>query len=174
MFPWSRMPMVEVEGNDSIIDWKLCGWDYENAMSSHHHRGGTSVKLWPRPSSFVLDGTECAVCLNAFGPEGGFHLGTCEHIFHPMCLISLMLCRRRCAVCKAPFHERLYDLFGLVPYMPVSWECDLVNTPDIRTSGETIWCGAGDSIATRCTNPSSAHSLDGRQTTRRSLECAIV
>ena len=141
MFPWSRTPMVDVEGNDSIIDWKLCGWDYENAMSSHHHRGGTSVKLWPRPSSFVLDGTECAVCLNAFGPEGGFHLGTCEHIFHPMCLISLMLCRRRCAVCKAPFHERLYDLFGLVPYMPVSWECDPVNTPDYpnKWGDDLVW-----------------------------------
>jgi hypothetical protein len=63
----------------------------------------------------------------AFGPEGGFYLGSCDHIYHPTYLISFMVTRRRCGVCKAPFHERLYDLFGLYPYMPISWELNQDN-----------------------------------------------
>lgn len=141
MFPWTKVPMIDMPGNTSTMDWKKCGWDYENAMSSHHLRGGTSVKLWPRPASFVLDGTQCMVCLNYFGPEGCFHLGSCEHKFHPMCLISIMLCRRRCPLCKAPFHERLYELFGLVPYMPISWECNPENTPEYpsKWGDDLVW-----------------------------------
>ena len=103
-------------------------------MSAHNLRGDPStpsVKLWPRPSKFVLDGTECAVCMNGFGLEGGFHLRSCEHIYHPMCLISFTVVHRRCALCKAPFHKHLYELFGLVPYMPVSWECNPNNIPGL-------------------------------------------
>jgi hypothetical protein len=80
---------------------------------------------------FVLDGTECAVCMNGFGLEGRFHLRSCEHIYHPMCLISFMVVPRRCALYKAPFHECLYELFGLVPYMPSSWECNPENIPSL-------------------------------------------
>jgi hypothetical protein len=79
--------------------------------------------------------TSFQVCVRrdgmCFGPEGRFHLGPCEHIYHPMCLISFMVVRRRCALCKVPFHERLYELFGLVPYMPSSWECNPYNTPGL-------------------------------------------
>jgi hypothetical protein len=125
-------PMKEINNELSIIDWEKLGWDYEHSMSTHNLKGDPSiqsVKLWPCPSKFVLDLTECVVCMNGFGPEGGFHLGSYEHIYHPMCLISFMVVRRRCALCKAPFHERLYKLFGLVPYMPSSWEC---NIPGLR------------------------------------------
>jgi hypothetical protein len=124
--------MKEINKGLSIIDWRKLGWDYEHEMSAHNRPSTPSVKLWPRPSKFVLDGTECAVCMNGFGPKGGFHLGSCEYIYHPMCLISFMVVRRRCALCKAPFHERLYELFGLVPYMPSSWECNPDNTPGLR------------------------------------------
>jgi hypothetical protein len=104
-------------------------------MSSHNLRGDPSVpsvKLWPNPAKFVLDKTECAMCMNGFGPKGGFYLGMCEHIYHPMCLISLMLARRHCALYKAPFHQRLYELFGLKPYIPIRWECDPKHTPSLR------------------------------------------
>jgi hypothetical protein len=90
------------------------------------------MKLWPLPSKFVLDGMECAVCMNGFGPEGGFHKGSYEHIYHPMCLISYMVVRRCCALCKAPFYERLYELFGLVLYMPSSWKYNPENTLGLR------------------------------------------
>jgi hypothetical protein len=135
LFPWIETPMKKINNELSIIDWEKLGWDYEHSMSAHNLRGDPtveSVKLWPRPSKFVLDRTECAMCMNGFGPEGGFHLGSCEHIYHPMCLISFMVVRRRCALCKVPFHERLYKLFGLVPYMPSSWECNPENTPSLR------------------------------------------
>jgi hypothetical protein len=136
--------MVQGIGNAPVLDWQAIGWDFTNAMSAHEFDGRPSVKLWPQPASFVFDGTACPVCLNSFGPEGGFHLGTCEHIYHPMCLISLMIYHRRCAICKAPFHEHLYDLFGLVPYMPASWEVNPENAPELPSKwGEDLvwsWC----------------------------------
>jgi hypothetical protein len=135
LFPWSNIPMKKVNNALSIIVWKNCGWDYKNSMSCHNLKGDPDVqstKLWPNPSIFVLDGTVCAVCMYAFGKEGGFHLGSCDHIYHPMCLISFMVTRRRCRVCKAPFYERLYDLFGLHPYMPISWELNQDNAPALR------------------------------------------
>ena len=104
-------------------------------MSAHNLTDDPStpfVKLWPRPSKFVTNGTECAVYMNGFGPEGGFHLGSYEDIYHPMCLISFMVVRRCCALYKAPFHKHLNELFGLVPYMPSNWECNPDNIPGLR------------------------------------------
>ena len=69
--------MKEINNELSIIDWEKLGWDYEHSMSTHNLRGDPSIqsmKLWPRPSKFVLDGMECAMCMNGFGLEGGFHL----------------------------------------------------------------------------------------------------
>jgi hypothetical protein len=132
LFLWPNIPIKKVNNALSIIDWKNCGWNYENSMSCHYLRGDPSVqstKLWPNPSSFVLDGTVCAVCMFDFGPEGGFHLGSCEHIYHPMCLISFMVTRICCRVCKVHFHERLYELFGLHLYMPSSWKLNPDNAP---------------------------------------------
>ena len=82
----------------------------------------------------MFDGT-CCICYNAFGPKGGYYLGTCEHMDHPICLIAHMLIRRRCCQCKAPFHEQLYELFGLCPYMPPSWE----HNPEITPSMPSKW-----------------------------------
>jgi hypothetical protein len=75
LFPWipDETPMKEINKGLSIIDWEKLGWDYEHSMSAHNLRGDPSIqsmKLWPRPSKFVLDGTQCAVCMNGFGPEG--------------------------------------------------------------------------------------------------------
>jgi hypothetical protein len=134
LFSWEETPMKKINNELSIIDWKKLGWDYEHSMSSHNLRGDSSVpslKLWPNPSKFVLDKTKCAVCMNGFRSEGGFHLGSCEHFYHPICLISFMVVRRRCALCKAPYHECLYDLFGLIPYMRSSWKCN-PDTPGLR------------------------------------------
>jgi hypothetical protein len=72
------------------------------------------------------------VCMYGFGLEGGFHLGSCEHIYHPMYLINLMVTRRHRRMYKAPFHECLYELFGLHPYMPISWELNPENAFVLR------------------------------------------
>ena len=129
MFP-SNMPMQET--NSSLIDWAKLDFDHENATSCHDLQMKPQVKsrkLWPNPQPWVLDGSvTCMVCLNPFGPEGGWALGSCTHMFHPMCLINIFLVRRFCPVCKSPFHERLYEVFGLTPYMPPSHERNPLNT----------------------------------------------
>jgi len=104
------------------IDWSQNGWDYDNTMDS---RG--EARLWPTPATFVEDGESCIMCLNPFGPEGGIAVGTCRHMFHPICLIGFMVIRSRCPLCKAPFHKRLYNLFGLEQYMPPHWEYNATN-----------------------------------------------
>jgi hypothetical protein len=144
LFPWPNIPMKKVNNALSIINWKNCGWDYKNSMSYHNLMDDPSVqstKLWPNPSNFVLEETICAVCIFGFGPEGGFHLRSCEHIYHLMCLISFMVTCRRCGVCKAPFHKRLYELFGLHPYMPSSWKLNLENAPALRQlwGDDLVW-----------------------------------
>ena len=49
LFPWTDIPTKKV-GNLHIIDWAKCGWDYENATSSHHLQGKPSRTLWPNPA----------------------------------------------------------------------------------------------------------------------------
>jgi hypothetical protein len=128
LFPWIDISTKKV-GNLHIIDWAKCGWDYENATSSYHLQGKPSRKLWPNPARFISDGTVCPVCQNGFGPEGGMALGSCQCIYHPMCLISIFLVRRFYALCRFPFHECLYEFFGLTRYMPPSWKKNPINTP---------------------------------------------
>ena len=111
--------------NSNLIDWSKYDWDYETATSCAPDKH----KLWPSPAEFVTNGEICAICCNPFGPEGGWALGTCRHMFHPQCLLKGCIARRFCALCKAPFHKRLYELFGLTPYMPPSWEKNPENTP---------------------------------------------
>ena len=119
-------------GGVSIIKWPSCRWDYENAMFNHNLISAPSIKLWPKPYSFVLDGTDYMVCLNGFGPKGRFYLWSCKHIYQPMSLIFLIVVCRCYVVCKAPFYQRLYELFGLASYMPISWECTLENICNLR------------------------------------------
>ena len=130
MYP-DDMPMQE--SNPELIDWAQLNFDVKNATSCHDlqmKEGVNSRKLWPNPQPWVMDGSkECSVCLNTFGPEGGWAVGSCTHMFHPMCLINIFLVRRFCPVCKSPFHERLYEVFGLTPYMPPSHEKNPENTP---------------------------------------------
>jgi hypothetical protein len=56
-------------------------------------------------------------------------LGSCQCIYHPMCLISIFLVCRFYVLYRSPFHERLYKLFVLTRYMPSNWEKDPTNTP---------------------------------------------
>jgi hypothetical protein len=77
LFPWTNNPTKKV-GNLHIIDWAKCGWDYENATSSHHLQGKPSRTLWPNPIQFVFDRTVCSVCQNGFGLEGCMALGSCQ------------------------------------------------------------------------------------------------
>jgi hypothetical protein len=103
MFPWNEVLTTRINNLD-IIDWAMCGWNDENATSSHHLQGKPSRKLWLDPARFVIDGTVCPICQNGFGPEGGMALGSCQCIYHPMCLISIFLVRRFCVLCRSLFH----------------------------------------------------------------------
>jgi hypothetical protein len=142
LFPWTDIPTKKV-GNLEIIDWAKCGWDYENATSLHHLQGKPSRMLWPNPAQFISDGIVCSVCQNGFGPEEGLALGSCQCIYHPMCLINIFLVRRFCALYRSPFHERLYELFGFTRYMPPSWEKDpkniLVESMALHWGKNLIW-----------------------------------
>ena len=118
--------------NPTLIDWAKLDFDHANATSCHDLQmkpGIKGKKLWLNPAPWILDGTKCAVCYNPFGPEGGWALGSCQCMFHPMCLIKIILVRRFCPCCKSSFHERLYEVFGLTPYMPFSHEKNPENTP---------------------------------------------
>jgi hypothetical protein len=97
LFPWTEIPTKKVK-NLYIIDWAKCRWDYENATSWHHLQRKPSRTLWPNPARFVFDGTVCPVCQNGFVPKGRMALGSCQCIYHPMCLISIFLVHRFCAL----------------------------------------------------------------------------
>ena len=143
MFPWDDPPTTRTTSSFTILDWKELGWDFENATSCHHLADPSQApqKFWTAPAKFVFDGTTCCICFNAFSPKGGFCLGTCKHMYHPICLIAHMVIRRRCCAYKAPFHERLYKLFGLCPYMPPSWEHNPENTSGMpsRWGQDLVW-----------------------------------
>ena len=98
MFPWDDPPITRNMSGHTILDWRQLGWDFENATSSHLLANPLQAaqKLWAARAKFVFDGTTCCICHNAFGPEGGYCLGTCEHMYHPICLIAHMLTRQRC------------------------------------------------------------------------------
>ena len=131
MFPWDDPLTTRTTSGHTILDWRRLGWDFENATSFHHLADPLQApqKLWATLTKFVFDGTTCCICHNAFRLEGGFCLETCKHMYHSICFIAHMVIRRRCCQCKAPFHERLYELFGLCPYMPPSWEHNPETTP---------------------------------------------
>ena len=61
--------------------------------------------------------------------------------YYPICLITHILIGWRCCQCKAPFHERLYELFGLCPYMPPSWEHNPKHTPEMpsKWGEDLVW-----------------------------------
>jgi hypothetical protein len=92
------------------------------------HRGPHPL-LWPNVPNFVTNGSICIVCQEPFGPEGGWTVGTCGHVYHPVCLIPYMVTRKRCSSCKAPFHPRLYKMFGIQGHMPLHYEFDEDNLP---------------------------------------------
>jgi hypothetical protein len=125
VFPWTTKKVQKWE----IIVWAKCGWNYEIATSSHHLQGNPLKTLWPNLARFVFDGTECLICQNGFGPKGVMALGSCQYIYHPMCLFSIFLVCRFCALYRSLFHKCLYKLLGLIPYMPPSCKKNVDNTP---------------------------------------------
>ena len=143
MFSWDDPPTTRTTSSHNILDWKELGWDFENATSCHHLADPLQApqKLWAVPAKFVFDGTTCCICYNAFGPEGGFSFGTCKHMYHPICLIAHMVIWQRCCQCKAPFYKQLYELFGLCPYMPPSWEHNPETTLGMpsRWGDDLVW-----------------------------------
>ena len=109
LFPWTNIPTKKV-GNLEIIDWAKCGWDYKNATLLYHFQGKPSRTLWPNFVWFISDGIVCLVCHNGFVLEEGMALGSCQCIYYLMCLISIFIVCRFCALCRSPFHNRLYEL----------------------------------------------------------------
>jgi hypothetical protein len=61
-------------------------------------------------------------------------LGSCQCIYHLMCLISIFLICRFCALYPFSFPKCLYELFELTPYMLPSWKKNLDNTLGESTS----------------------------------------
>jgi hypothetical protein len=102
-------------------------WQYNTQQFAHQNEVDRQL-LWLMPQHFTYDGITCCICLNLFGPYGGWALGTCPHLLHPPCLITQMYMKHQCPTCRAPFHQRLYQLFNLAASMLESWECKLTNT----------------------------------------------
>ena len=130
MFP-DTLPTLR--GNSSI-DWNVdrtLQFQFNTARYKYVEEGhnGPHPLLWPNVPDFVHNGDICIICQQPFGPEGGWTLGTCGHVYHPMCLIPYMVTRKRCASCRAPFHPRMYKMFGLEGYMPLHYEFDEDNLP---------------------------------------------
>ncbi len=93
--------------NNANIDWAMhpkLNWEYFTTMSEK-----TREFLWPTPQPFMQNGELCLICCSPFGPKGAWILGTCQHMYHPQCLITLIVARRRCPQCKAPLHWHLYE-----------------------------------------------------------------
>jgi hypothetical protein len=88
-------------------------------------------KTWPNPNEKCLDGTACVFCQNSFGPKSYFRLGTCACLYHPQCLICGMVTIRRCQVCHAIFHPRLYQMFGMQDFMPTHVYYSIDDFPNI-------------------------------------------
>ena len=130
MFP-NTLPTYDA---NSSIDWNSDAsleFQYNTARYRYAAEGhvGAHPLLWPSVPDFVKDGTTCVMCQEPFGPEGGWSLGTCPHLYHPGCLISHMMTRKRCVFCKAPFHSRLYKMFGLEAHQPEHYEHNEDNLP---------------------------------------------
>ena len=73
---------------------------------------------------------------------------------------------------------RMASTFGRLPAKPTSGGmldtlAILTTLQNIQASGGRIWYGVGAYTITQCTNPISAHNLDGRWTTTRLPEFAI-
>jgi hypothetical protein len=85
--------------------------------------------LWPTTQPFIQNGELCLICCFSFGLEGTWLLGTCQHMYHLPCLITLMVARKRCPQCRAPFYQCLYEQFSFQTTMPQHWE-DMFNTPN--------------------------------------------
>jgi len=88
--------------NNANIDWAMhpkLNWEYFTTMSKK-----TREFLWPTPQPFMQNGELCLICCSPFGPKGAWILGTCQHMYHPQCLITLIVARRRCPQCRAPLH----------------------------------------------------------------------
>ena len=135
---------------DSSIDWNNApeyGFQFETARYRYGDNDaqgnpvGLRPLLWPKVPRYVTDGSVCIMCNCPFGPEGAYSLGTCPHVYHPQCLIPYMVTRKRCAECKAPFHPRLYKMFGLENHMPLHYEYDEDNLPLERTEWgkDMVW-----------------------------------
>ena len=143
MFPWNDPLTTTTTTGHTILDWVQLEWDYENVTSSHSLADPPqpAQKLWVALAKKIFDGTMCCICFNDFRLEGGYSLGICEHMYHPICLIAHMLIWWHCCQYKAPFYERLYKLFELCAYMPPSWEHNPNNNPKMpsKWGEDLVW-----------------------------------
>jgi hypothetical protein len=110
------------------IDWvkhpKL-DWEYVTVMSKK-----IGELLWPTLQPFTQTKELCLICCSPFGPKGAWILSTFQHMYHPQCLITLMVAKKRCPQCRAPFHWHLYKQFSFWAAMPQHWEYIMFNIPN--------------------------------------------
>jgi hypothetical protein len=131
MYPetWDDVDPPVYKANGSI-DWsKVMDEDHRWDIKETVDGSTTSEKIWREVQPMVMDGDKCSLCLNPWGPEGRFTLGSCGHSYHPQCLIEDMIRKRTCNICKSPYHARLYLQFGLRDFMPIHWVYRQENHP---------------------------------------------
>ena len=130
--------------------------------------------LWPKPASFITDKTCCPICSNPFGPQGGWSLGSCECTYHPMCVIFHALIRRFCAICKAPFHERLYEVFGLGHARQYVGRKIRLIYQTCHLCGVKTWFGVGVHCSIRPSRTIWASNLVGNMIQEKLKGCATI
>jgi hypothetical protein len=70
-------------------------WEYVMTMSKK-----TRELLWPTLQPFTQTRELCFICCSPFGPKGAWIWSTCQHVYHPQCLIILMVAKNRCPQCS--------------------------------------------------------------------------
>jgi hypothetical protein len=113
------------------VAWKEIEDGFDHWDMSEFNNVPPYGKTWPNPNEKCLDGTTCVFCQNSFGPEGYYRLGTCTCLYHPQCLIRGMVTIRRCQVCHATFHPRLYQIFGVQDFMPTHVYYSVYDFPNV-------------------------------------------
>ncbi|KAL3688895.1 hypothetical protein R1sor_015204 [Riccia sorocarpa] len=73
----------------------------------------------------------CGVCLDGFGPEGGYVSGTCPYPFHLGCIDNLLHERPECGKCRTSFHDRLWYQFCLDGQMETAKKAARKNSQEI-------------------------------------------
>ncbi|KAL3694549.1 hypothetical protein R1sor_008200 [Riccia sorocarpa] len=113
-----RQLSCTVSGLEKTLDLerdevKKLALDFKARMKSRDEKRDRIGKLpTPRKVPPIWHDALCGVCLDGFGPKGGYIPRTCAHQLHLHCLTRL-LSERPDSSCRVPFHNRLWYQFAL-------------------------------------------------------------